>query len=67
MEDAMRRTCDFCGDLFNEFDMMSYNTGRRTVWLCWDCYKNSQREANLSDRHRQHRLYKINQSKKRNG
>ena len=47
--------------------MESFNIGSKTVWLCWDCYKNSQREANLSDRHRQHRLYKINQSKKRNG
>lgn len=63
----MKRKCELCGGLFNEFDMMSYNTGRRTAWVCWDCYKNSQREANLSDRHRQHKLYKINQSKKRNG
>ena len=61
----MRRTCDFCGDLFNEFDMMSYNTGRRMVWLCWECYKNSQYEANKSDLTRQKKLYQIRESKKR--
>ena len=45
--------------------MIAYNTGRGMKWFCWDCWKNSQREANLSDRHRQQKLYKINQSKKR--
>ena len=61
----MKRKCELCGGLFNEFDMMTFNMGR-VKYVCWDCYKNSQREANLSDRHRQHKLYKINQSKKRN-
>ena len=49
----------------DEHWMFSYNTGSKMVWLCWECFKNSQREANLSDRHRQQKLYKIKQSKKR--
>ena len=61
----MRRTCDFCGELFNEFDMMSYNTGRKTAWVCWDCYKKSQHEAAKSEIHRSKRLGKINEERKR--
>ena len=60
----MLRRCDICGEEFEEQLMEHYSTGRKTHWLCWDCYKKSQREANLSDRHRQHKLYKINQYKK---
>lgn len=63
----MKRKCELCGRECNEKLMEHYFTGIKTEWWCWDCYKNSQREANLSDRHRQHKLYKINQSKKRNG
>lgn len=62
----MKRKCEFCGLEADDHWMMSYNTGRRTVWLCWECFKNSQREANLSDRHRQQKLYMIHKSKKRN-
>ena len=61
----MKRHCDICGLEADEHWMQSYNTGRKVVWLCWECFKNSQREANLSDRHRQQKLYKIKQSKKR--
>lgn len=61
----MKRKCKMCGGLFNEFDMMSYFTGRRTVWLCWECYKNSQYEANKSDHERQKKLYMIHKPKKR--
>ena len=45
--------------------MIAYNTGRGMKWFCWDCWKNSQREANLSDRHRQQKLFKIKLSKSR--
>ena len=62
----MKRHCDFCGIEADEHWMESYNTGRRTVWLCWECYKNSQYEANKSDLTRQKKLYKIHNSKKRN-
>ena len=61
----MKRQCDICGMEADEHWMFSFNTGSKRVWLCWDCFKNSQREANLSDRHRQQKLYKIKQSKKR--
>lgn len=61
----MKRKCDVCGCEADEHWMESYNTGRRTVWLCWECYQSSQREAMLSDLFRQKKLYKINESKKR--
>lgn len=61
----MKHKCELCGGLFNEFDMMSYNTGRKTVWLCWDCYKNSQYEATKSDLARQKKLYQMHNARKR--
>ena len=62
----MKRICDICGIEADEYWMFAYNTGRGVKWLCWDCYKNSQREATLSDLTRQKKLYKIHQGKKRN-
>ena len=61
----MKRTCDICGLEADEHWMQSYNVGRKTVWLCWECYKNSQYEANKSDLARQKKLYQIHKSKKR--
>ena len=46
--------------------MFPYNTGRGIKWFCWDCYKNSRREAMLSDVYRQKRLHKMANAKKRN-
>ena len=46
--------------------MESYNIGAKTVWLCWECYKNSQYQAKKSDLHRHQRLYKMQEAKKRN-
>ena len=61
----MKRQCDICGCEADEYRMKSYNTGSKTIWLCWACYKNSQREATLSDLYRQKQLYKIHKSKRR--
>jgi ribosome-binding protein aMBF1 (putative translation factor) len=61
----MKRHCDICGCEADEYWMQSYNTGRKVVWLCWDCYKNSQYEATKSDLSRQKKLYQIANSKKR--
>ena len=61
----MKRTCDICGLEADEHWMQSYNTGRKVVWLCWDCWKNSQYEAAKSERHRSKRLGKINEERKR--
>ena len=61
----MKRTCDVCGLEAEEYWMIAYNTGRGMKWFCWDCWKKSQREANLSDRHRQQKLFKIKLSKSR--
>ncbi len=62
----MKRICDICGCESDEYWMKPFNYGRKTVWLCWDCFKNSQREATQSDKFRQRKLYKISESKKRN-
>lgn len=62
----MKRTCDICGCEADEHWMQSFNTGRRVMWLCWSCYKQSQYEATKSDMARQKKLYQINNSKKRN-
>ena len=61
----MKRHCEVCGIEADDYWMQSYNTGRRTVWLCWECYQTSQREATQSDLHRQQRLYRIHESNKR--
>lgn len=58
--------CSICGCVHDEYWMMRFYNGRTTQWLCWDCYLNSQREAQLSDLHRQKRLYRIHENKKRN-
>ena len=62
----MKRRCDICGLEADEYWMFPFNTGRKSMWLCWDCYKNSQYEANKSDQARQKKLYMIHKSKKRN-
>lgn len=62
----MKQKCYICGCESDEYWMKSFNYGRKTAWLCWDCFKNSQREATLSDIYRQKKLYKINNSRKRN-
>lgn len=62
----MKRKCDICGCTADEHWMHSYNPGSRLMWLCWDCFKQSQYEANKSDKFRQKKLYKIHDSKKRN-
>lgn len=62
----MKRTCDVCGLTADEYWMHPFNTGRKVMWLCWDCYKNSQREATMSDMTRQKKLHKMHESKKRN-
>ena len=61
----MKRYCDICGCESDEHWMFPYNTGRKVMWLCWECWKNAQYEANKSDHHRHQRLYKIQESKKR--
>ena len=62
----MKRICDICGCESDDHWMESYNIGTKTVWLCWNCYKQSQYEANKSDLSRQKKLYKIHQGKKKN-
>lgn len=61
----MKRKCDVCGIEADDHWMESYDIGRKTMWLCWDCYKQSQYEAVKSDMNRQHRLHKIHEAKKK--
>ena len=60
----MKRHCDICGIECDEYWMQTFNTGKRTMYLCWDCFKQSQYEANMSNGYRQKKLYQIQQSKK---
>lgn len=61
----MKRKCDICGCEADDHWMQSYNTGRRVMWLCWSCFKQSQYEAVKSEIHRSKRLGKINEERKR--
>ena len=62
----MKRKCDICGLEADEHWMQSFNTGRKVMWLCWDCYKQSQYEVAKSEISRRTKLAKMNESKKRN-
>lgn len=61
----MIRVCDICGKEENERLMESISFGRKKEWWCWECYCAAQREATFSDKHRQKKLYKIHQARKR--
>lgn len=62
----MIRKCDICGTEADEHKMESYNIGAKTIWFCWDCYKQSQYEVAKSEISRRTKLAKMNESKKRN-
>ena len=40
-----KQICEGCGEIFEEHRMMSYNSGRKTHWYCWTCWKEGQGEA----------------------
>lgn len=62
---AVKRYCDVCGCESDEYWMKSFNIGAKTLWLCWGCFQNAEREADESDMTRDYRLHKISESKKR--
>ena len=41
----MKHECEMCGEIHDENWMMSYNSGRKTHWVCWSCWKAGQGEA----------------------
>ena len=59
----MIRECCNCGAEQEEKWMMHYDIGTKTMWLCWDCYKQGQRENHLNDLRRQKRLNKMQKKK----
>lgn len=56
--------CSNCGTKYDEYWMVKLNPGTGVQYLCWDCYKQGQREASLSDIQRQRKLYRLAESKK---
>lgn len=61
----MKRECDVCGLIQDDYWMASYGIGKKTIWLCWKCYCTGDREATQSDLIRGYKLHKISESKKR--
>ena len=61
----MKRKCDNCGMIQDEYWMHHYDIGKKSIWLCWKCYQSGEREATLSDMARGYRLHRISESKKR--
>jgi hypothetical protein len=63
----MKVECSICGDIYDDYWMMRYDLGSKTVWLCWECYNSGQREAHLNEMRRGHILRKMDpdQRKKR--
>lgn len=62
----MKRECSICGIIQDDYWMHSYNAGSKIMWLCWECHRTAQREANLSDNYRHNKLQKIAKSKEAN-
>ena len=60
----MQQKCCVCGKEEWEKYMHPYFTGRRTLWMCWDCYQESQRQATESDFFRMMKLHRIRDNKK---
>lgn len=50
----MKQICEKCGQTFDELWMMSYNSGRKTHWFCWSCWKASQGEVVSIETRRSH-------------
>jgi len=61
----MQRQCDICGKEDWDKYMESYCTGSKTVWMCWECYKNAQREATLYDMKQGNRIRKMSEARKK--
>lgn len=59
--------CSNCGKEEEERWMHQFNIGRKTEWMCHECYKQGQREANLNDKRRSNRIDKLMKQKKRSG
>ena len=63
----MKRVCEVCGSEQDERWMMSYNSGRKTHWLCWDCFKMAQREMHSEELGRKKRIERAMNSRKKVG
>ena len=54
----MKRVCDICGAEQDERWMVSFSSGRKTHWLCWDCFKIGQYEASMNEFRRRVAIFK---------
>lgn len=55
----MTHKCEICGKEFHEWDMRGLNVGRRTKWLCRECYKSGSKDADTIAQIRGERRKKI--------
>lgn len=61
----MKRACDICGLVNDDYWMHAYVAGAKTMWLCNECHRVAQREANLSDDYRRRKLKKMSKERDR--
>lgn len=59
--------CSSCGKEDDEMWMMPFNTGRRVQYLCWICYKRSQKDNNYNQLRRSELIEKKMKQQKRSG
>ena len=44
MADTTRRICSICGMAKEEWDMKAFNTGRRNIYMCLECYRHANQD-----------------------
>ena len=50
----MKHNCEVCGERYEDRWMMSYNSGLKKHWFCWECWKAGQGEAAAVEVRRKH-------------
>lgn len=57
--------CSNCGIEYDEYWMIPVHTGKKRQWLCWECYKEGQRQVHLEEKDRSKRIEKNLKYKKK--
>lgn len=60
----MNVKCNNCGKEDDVSIMVSFNTGRTTKYLCWECYKLGTSEVHCAEYARRIRISKANEKEK---